>query len=167
MAPGISRYPKSRSLFCIDFDARVINSSAEGSLSMAAGLPERPVFVLIVDDEEALRNLLQDALERYGYMVLTARNGVEALAAYAAYPQTIDLLISDIKMPEMSGIELAKRILTTRSGIRILLMSGTTSPPSTRVPFLWKPFRLDKFLVKVNDALNGPAPLPAHFEPLR
>lgn len=127
------------------------------------GLQDGAVVVLVADDEDMLRNLVQEILEEHGYVVLTASDGERALSASRAYASDIDLLVSDIRMPQLSGIELATRILAERPGIRVLLTSGTTQPPSTQAPFLWKPFTLDEFITKIKEVLNGPPPVPADF----
>lgn len=80
--------------------------------------------ILLVEDEESLRTLLQHRLEISGYRVLAASGGVEALEVEAGYPDAIDALVSDVVMPRMGGPELARALQATRPGIPTLFMSG-------------------------------------------
>ena len=105
--------------------------------------PDQPV-VLIAEDEPMIQNIARITLEREGYFVLTAGNGEVALRLSQQYPGKIHLLLADIVMPKMSGVELSNRILTERPGIRIVLMSGHTFAEKIdpTFPFLQKPFDL-------------------------
>ena len=80
--------------------------------------------VLVVEDEEAVRQLAVQSLERHGYRVLAAPGGEEALRLAGAYDGAIHLLLSDVVMPGMKGPELAARLRALRPGIRVVLMSG-------------------------------------------
>jgi signal transduction histidine kinase len=80
--------------------------------------------VLVAEDEDAVRQLAVESLERRGYHVLSASSGEEALQLAASHDGTIHLLISDVVMPGMKGPELADRLRRMRPGIRVLLMSG-------------------------------------------
>jgi hypothetical protein len=96
---------------------------------VAQGAPERHLeggteTVLVAEDEDAIRELARRLLERNGYRVLTASNGPEALDVAAAYDGTIDLLLSDVVMPQMSGSDLADHMRASRPNIRVLFMSG-------------------------------------------
>jgi two-component system cell cycle sensor histidine kinase/response regulator CckA len=101
--------------------------------------PDQTV-VLIAEDEVLIRNIVRTALEQEGYFVLAACDGEEALAISRAYAGLIHMLLSDIKMPRMDGLELRKQILSERPGIKILLMSGLTDPQIEKTPLLRKPF---------------------------
>jgi two-component system cell cycle sensor histidine kinase/response regulator CckA len=132
---------------------------------MAAGSsPHNAICILVADDEDLLRSLMQEVLERNGYEVLTASDGAEALAVYSTNANRISLLVSDIKMPHLTGVEVAKRILAERPETRILLTSGTTVSPSPSVAFLWKPFTLDDFMTKVKDVLDSPPAILADIQ---
>ncbi len=87
-------------------------------------LASRGQTVLIADDEEPVRRVASRLLARNGYDVREAANGSEALRMLAAANGAIDLLVSDIIMPEMGGIELARRVSTDFPGLPILLISG-------------------------------------------
>ena len=100
--------------------------------------------VLLCEDEPALRQLAREVLEEYGYTVLEAGDGREALDVAAAHAGSIDLLVTDVVMPRMNGRELAARLTAARS-LRVVYMSGYTEthPIRGRAPgaaFLQKPF---------------------------
>ena len=114
-----------------------------------------------------VRNVVCLLLQREGYQVLSAADGKEALELAREYQGTIDLLLSDIKMPRMDGISLAEHVIEERPGIRVLLMSGKVSAEirerNVRLPFLRKPFISSVFRDKVRDVLNGPPAQPQEF----
>jgi hypothetical protein len=86
--------------------------------------------ILLVEDEDALRVVTERILGRAGYSVLGAASGAEALEVAAARPGTIDLLLTDVRMPGMSGHELAGTLTGLRPGLRVLYMSGFAGPAS-------------------------------------
>lgn len=91
--------------------------------SVAAPQYRQPT-VLLVEDELLVRELIVEVLEMTGHRVLTARDGREALRAAAAYPGPIDLLLTDVMLPGMTGGELAKQVAAIRPEARVLFMSG-------------------------------------------
>ena len=82
--------------------------------------------ILVVEDEEPLRRLARRILESRGYTVLDAGNGHEAIAVMARHGDEIDLVLSDIVMPNMGGRELVERLLPVYPSLRVLFMSGYT-----------------------------------------
>jgi two-component system cell cycle sensor histidine kinase/response regulator CckA len=108
--------------------------------------------VLLVDDLDMLRKMVRDFLKSLGMEILEASNAAEAIHAARSYPGTIDLLLTDIDMPRMSGCESANKIAALRPGIRILYMSGGISLQEWRdykgnpvgTYFIQKPFRLEE-----------------------
>jgi CheY-like chemotaxis protein len=106
--------------------------------------------VLVVDDLETLRKMLRDFLESVGIEVLEAAGAAEAIEIVRARPQAIDLLLTDLEMPEMSGWEVAKKIADLEPNICIIYMSGGISLQEWRHDqdrvafsyFLHKPFGL-------------------------
>jgi CheY-like chemotaxis protein len=95
----------------------------------AGGVAEAPKgseVVLLVEDEDQVRKLASEFLRGQGYVVLEARDGREGLSLCKAHQGKIDLLLSDVVMPELGGRELAERILTMRPDIKLLFMSGHT-----------------------------------------
>jgi DNA-binding response OmpR family regulator len=111
--------------------------------------------VLVVDDETAIRQLIQLALEDEGYRVRGAASGVEALAAVSR--ERPDLVVSDIWMPQMDGLALAGRLL--RLGIPVILMSAVVPAIDLPgVPLLRKPFDLDRLLGVASVVLRRSSP---------
>ncbi len=117
--------------------------------------------VLVVEDEEPVRTLVCRVLHRQGYRVLEAAGGREAIDSAENYDGRIDLLISDVIMPEVGGRELARSLVASRPGIRVILMSGFTDdlyvrdgeiPQGTLV--LSKPFTPDQLTRTVRDVLQ-------------
>jgi PAS domain S-box-containing protein len=112
--------------------------------------------ILLVEDEEALRDFVRTVLERHGYRVLAAPNGRAGLELAREHHADIHLLLSDVVMPEMGGIELADQIATLYPKIAILHMSGYTERFWVRseVQFLQKPFTAAGLLTKIRGALE-------------
>lgn len=117
--------------------------------------------ILFVEDEESVRELVTDYLRNAGYKVLEAIDGEHALQAAAAYPDPINLLITDVVMPRLSGRELAAKILSERPGLKVLFISGYTDDSVFRhgvleggAPFLQKPFNLRILAGKVREVLE-------------
>ncbi len=118
--------------------------------------------VLLVEDEASLRKLSRQQLELCGYHVLEAENGAEATAISNAYEHTIDLLLTDVVMPGISGRVLADRLSQQRPGIHIVYMSGYTGQMVGQHGvleegsfFLAKPFTREALAAKVREALDG------------
>ncbi|MFA6434164.1 MAG: response regulator [Elusimicrobiales bacterium] len=112
--------------------------------------------ILIVDDEDAVRIVSRRFLIAEGYSVIEARTPDEAIAICARYKEPIDLLLSDIILPEISGQELFKRIATLRPKIKVLLMSGYMDDALLNVdsPFLQKPFSGEALIRKIRETLD-------------
>ena len=118
--------------------------------------------ILLVEDEPAVRGLVHETLRLHGYTVLEARHGIEALLTSAKYVGPIHLLLTDVVMPQMSGPEVAEKILTVRPGIKVLYMSGYPDHPvfdqggvSRQTGFLPKPFSPHVLAQKVREVLDG------------
>jgi CheY-like chemotaxis protein len=114
-----------------------------------------------------LRYTVKRLLEIRGYSVLIAANGVEALECFRAHPQEIDLVISDLVMPRMSGAELFETLQTDGHSVRFLLTSGYTDREVREridvehgLPFVRKPWSLKGLLAQVRELLDRPAPAP-------
>ena len=80
--------------------------------------------ILFVEDEDSLRTVIGDSLAGFGYQILTATNGRDALAIASAHDGPIDLLLTDVTMPQMSGPELARTLRIARPGMKIIFISG-------------------------------------------
>jgi two-component system, cell cycle sensor histidine kinase and response regulator CckA len=114
--------------------------------------------VLVVDDEPMIVQLVTMALKQNGYTVLIASGGVEALMVYSSYHSQIDLVLTDVVMPGMNGVELAERIRAQDPTVNILLMSGSV-PEDIKVPpdlqLLAKPFVPTQLLKIVEQTLEA------------
>ena len=119
-----------------------------------------PATILLVEDEEAVRRMTGRLLTRAGYTVLAANGPSEALSIFAEHHANIDLLLTDIVMPEMHGPALAERLTATRPDLPVLLVSGysetmaATNPPDGRPAFLPKPFTADALIAAVQQVLS-------------
>ena len=118
--------------------------------------------ILVVEDEAGIRALVRKILRRQGYEVLEASNGEEALAICREHTGPIELLITDVIMPEVGGRELVDRFHELRGTAKVLYVSGYTDdstiysgkyPPGTA--FLQKPFTLGALLDKVKEVLGS------------
>ena len=96
--------------------------------------------ILLADDEVLIRNVARKVLQSAGYFVLPANDGEEALNISRQYPGKIDVLLSDVNMPNLDGLELREQILFERPETKVLLMSGQVESPAESIPFLRKPF---------------------------
>ena len=119
--------------------------------------------ILLAEDDDALRSLAARVLGAFGYKVLVARTGADALRIVAAHPGPIDLVATDVVMPEMSGGQLVEKVLKARPGVRVLFMSGYTDDEVMRrgvidgaTAFLQKPFTPDILAQKVRAVLDVP-----------
>ena len=117
--------------------------------------------ILVVEDGDAVRNLVCLMLVHNGYGVLEARDGREALRVCETHAEPIQLVLTDLVMPNMKGDELAERLCRTRPDLRILLMSGYTDEPVVQrlgrdsVAFLPKPFTSVELVDKVRQMLDA------------
>ncbi len=87
-------------------------------------MPHTKATILLVEDEELLRAGVQEVLEIQGYKVITAPDGEQALACLAA--QTIDLIITDLVMPKMDGVDFVKQLRTIKPDLPVIVVSGST-----------------------------------------
>ena len=112
--------------------------------------------ILLVEDEPAVRQLFAQALSRAGYRVYEARNGEEALKVFDQHGGTIDLLLTDMRMPYMGGAELAEHLRGRRQSLKLLCISGYPTSLSGEAPgdFLAKPFSREDLLNKVREVLD-------------
>jgi two-component system, cell cycle sensor histidine kinase and response regulator CckA len=124
---------------------------------MTAAPKARKPTVLVVDDEATVRSLTARMLEEHGYSVLEADDGVDALNLLESKDEHIDLVISDVVMPRLDGLELARCMEIMPHPPPILLMSGWgLSALEFERPFLVKPFHAHELLAAVHRLLNAP-----------
>jgi PAS domain S-box-containing protein len=121
--------------------------------------------ILVIEDEDAMREVTRRALRRKGYRVLTAPDGVTALELLSGTDEPIQLLLTDVVMPHMLGKDVADRALVLRPGLRVLYMSGYAQPVLTSqgtlqpgVALIEKPFSQDDLLMMVRAVLDSPEP---------
>lgn len=107
---------------------------------MAAEWPGRSPIVLLVDDDGDVRETSAEMLEELGYVVLQAQSGAEALSILDRQQQ-LDVLVTDVRMPGMTGLELSAEATARRCGLRVILISGFFRPQALTCRFLQKPFR--------------------------
>jgi two-component system cell cycle sensor histidine kinase/response regulator CckA len=126
-------------------------------------LPQGRETVLLTEDEEQVRQMIRIILEMNGYHVLEASGGEEALAIYKQHAGQIDLIMTDVVMPQMSGRELAQSLEILHPNIKVLYMSGYTDDAIVRhglldqeIAFLQKPFTPDALMRKVREVLDTP-----------
>ncbi len=118
--------------------------------------------ILLVEDEDQVRDVARGILRRHGYMVIEARNAGEALLHCEQHAGHIDLLLTDVVMPQMSGPTLAKRLVQARPKMMVLCMSGYTDDAAVRhglsdrsIAFLQKPFTVEGLTSKVREVLDS------------
>jgi len=115
--------------------------------------------VLLVEDNDAVRDLARQALTGYGYRVLVAANGQQALRIASTHLQSLSLVVTDVVMPVMGGRELAARLAKMRRGLKVLFTSGyTNGTVKQEVPgtlFLEKPFTPAMLAQKVREVLDA------------
>jgi CheY-like chemotaxis protein len=120
--------------------------------------------VLLVDDEEPVLRLAEAMAKRNGYAAIAAMGPLEALERSREFSGNIDLLLTDVTMPVIDGVTLARRVVAERPHTRVLLMSAYGDVQS-RLPLLPKPFSMDEFLAAVTAAIDGPPPFGAEILP--
>ena len=138
-------------------------AEAQEALAMDA-LPRGGEHVLLVDDEPALAQMHQQILERLGYRVSVRTSSLEALEAFRAQPERFDLLFTDVTMPHMTGLELARSVLQIRPGLPVILMTGfsmTEYAEKARAlgirQLIMKPVISRDIAVALRDAMEAPA----------
>jgi CheY-like chemotaxis protein len=135
------------------------NAIRKGSPELQEGGPRH--LVLVVDDEEGLRDLVCRTLRDEGYRTLEASHGGEALELVETGPDAIDLVVTDVVMPGMDGRELGRRLAQSRPTLPILYMSAydvndifRRGSPRSSAPFLQKPFPRDGLISSVERLLQ-------------
>ena len=139
-------------------------AASEPASAPAESIPRRVVTILLVEDQAAIRMLAEDVLMEAGHRVLAASSGRAALELLKNHDEHIDLLVTDVVMPEMSGPELAAQLSEARSDMIVLYVSGYTDHVLLHrgaieqgTAFLQKPFLPESLLLKVDELLRAAA----------
>ena len=121
-----------------------------------------PSTVLLVEDEGFVREVACEVLSRAGYRVLTARNAAEAVELFREHAGTVQLLLTDVVLPDRNGLDLARELATADWGIKSIFVSGYPENSITRQEprqagwfYLAKPFSGTSLLHKISEALPG------------
>jgi CheY-like chemotaxis protein len=166
----VSSEPGRGTTFRLYFPSFSLKPEASSALSVQR-ISSRGETILLAEDEAGVRKYTREILERYGYIIVEATNGVEALALARNHPGPIHLLLTDIIMPTMGGVELTEKFNAEFPGIPVLFMSGYTDQImrhwNTLGAYIQKPFTLSDLLTQVRELLDRTAPssLPAEDLP--
>ncbi len=157
---AVSSEPGVGTKFTIFFPATMKSSVPQRSTETTASIQGKGT-ILLVEDEEHVRTLVREVLLEGGYTIIEAVHGGEALECYAKHGNAIDLILSDISMPHVNGVELTEKVLRENAMQKILLMSGCTqdsampaSIAQMNLPFLPKPFGPEVLADKVAEVLG-------------
>ena len=160
---NVSSAPGSGAEFRIFFPEAKGQSSSSSSASSRKSIPVTggSETVLLVEDEELVRDWIKKVLQRRGYQVLEAQDGWEGEKAATNFTGSIDLLLTDVVMPHLGGIELSTRLLKTRPAMRCLFISGymehvslSSGTLDAQTNFMQKPFTPDALLARVRQILD-------------
>jgi DNA-binding NtrC family response regulator len=129
---------------------------------LAVGSLHGSETILLVEDEEQVRAVARGILRKHGYLVLDAGHAGEALLLCEKHPAPIHLLLTDVVMPQMSGPELAKRLIALRPDMKVLCMSGYTDDAALRhgviesgIAYLQKPLTVESLTRRVREVLDS------------
>lgn len=154
--------PSQGSTFKIYLPASTTTPATTARLSSEISDTSGSETILVVEDETAVRDLVRTTLIEQGYTIMTAQDGEEALNFMAQQSQPVDLLLTDVVMPKMSGRELAEQLQEKWPTLKVLFMSGYMDDAVVRhgiltaqVAFLTKPFSRTMLVNKVRETLDG------------
>ncbi len=118
--------------------------------------------ILVIDDESEILELVRDILEMNGYKVLTARDGIEAIGMFEEEHGSIDLVLLDLTMPGMNGIDVYKKLKKESPGVKVIFTSGYNQEritnelgEDTHIAFIQKPFRSKDLVSKIDHTILG------------
>jgi CheY-like chemotaxis protein len=133
--------------------------------------PKPSSLLLLVEDDHATRSVVQKVLEQYGYRVLTAENGAEAVRLYQKHSPEVALVLTNMVMPVLDGPATIQALLQFDPETRIIACSGTNFRPTglrhgklVPVPFLQKPFTVEVLLSLIRGLLATPATTPDYVD---
>jgi PAS domain S-box-containing protein len=154
--------PGQGTVFKVYFPAVTEGSPVREHAAAETGAEQGSETILVVEDEAGVRSLVQMALSSVGYHVLETTDPEHALSVCAHHEGSIDLLLTDVVMPQMSGPMVAEKVITLRPEIKVLYMSGYTDDAivhhgvlSQEMPFIQKPFSPPALRKKIREVLAG------------
>lgn len=119
--------------------------------------------ILLIEDEDGLRQMLSNSLGKHGYTVLTAKDGLEAVELFRKNAESIDLVFTDIGLPGLDGLSVINEIRTLKPRMKVLACSGFLNPElrvslamQSITDFIQKPFVPDQMLERIRNVLSGP-----------
>jgi two-component system, cell cycle sensor histidine kinase and response regulator CckA len=140
-------------------DAKILNAVSSAGPEVLHGNET----ILVVEDTDTVRGLVAQTIASYGYTVLQAANGAEAIELAAQHAGSIDLLLTDVVMPEMNGRELAERLVAEDPGLKVLFTSGYPADAVLRrgiatheAAFIEKPYPMETLALKLREVLGPP-----------
>ncbi|MCF8113053.1 MAG: response regulator, partial [Desulfotignum sp.] len=155
--------PGQGSTFRIYLPRLIVENDAPGVMPEKKAVPGGTETILLVEDEPAILKMTRMMLERKGYTVISAATPAQALEKAQNHAGAIDLLMSDVVMPEMNGRDLATKIIALYPDIRLLFMSGYTANVIAHqgildkgVAFIQKPFSMAELTEKVREVFDHP-----------
>jgi signal transduction histidine kinase len=131
------------------------STTAPNVIARIEPMPMGTETVLLVEDEAPVRSSIRRALERQGYTVLDAAHGLDAVAAFEQHHGRVDLLLSDVVMPQLGGRPLVERLRRSDPGLPALLMSGYNIEGPVDVPLIQKPFEMTALVQRVRAVLDA------------
>jgi PAS domain S-box-containing protein len=159
----VDSVPGQGATFTLDFPRATNVMESQNETADPAAIPGAGETILLVEDLPSVRTVMRELLARNGYRILEADSGETALRLTTSFDGPIDLLLTDVVMPAMSGRELARRIQALRPEVRVLYTSGYTDDLiahhgvlAAGVSFLQKPFTQQQLLQKLRDILDHP-----------
>ena len=159
----VDSVPGQGATFTLDFPCATNVMESQNETGDPGAIPGAGETILLVEDLPSVRTVMREVLARNGYRILDADSGETALQLTNSFDGPIDLLLTDVVMPAMSGRELARRIQALRPGARVLYTSGYTDDLIAHhgvlapgVSFLQKPFTQQQLLQKLRDVLDHP-----------
>jgi PAS domain S-box-containing protein len=158
----VTSEPKRGAHFKVYLPATVDSSQADAAERVSALLIGHGETVLVVDDEASIREISRETLETYGYRVLTASDGVEALAVYTEAAGEVAVVVTDLAMPFMDGVATLRALQRLNPAVKVIATSGRgdaeeLTPAETGGPqaFLPKPYTAEKLLSALFQVLSG------------
>jgi two-component system, cell cycle sensor histidine kinase and response regulator CckA len=159
--------PGTGTTFKLYFPRVVEDTVQQPADTLAAAEAPHTETILVVEDEQAVRDLTVKILQKLGHTVLAAANGADAIEIAGHYGDTISLLLTDVVMPNMSGRQVAEHLLILRPGLKVLYLSGYTDNTVVHhgvledgVEFLPKPFSREALARKIREVLDPQEPTP-------